>query len=60
MLGALVLLYLSIANEAINSVLVQEKGKNELPIYFTSRMLHDAEKRYQMIEKVALTLITSA
>jgi len=54
------LLYLSVADEAVSSALVQEEGKHQLPIYFISRMLDDAEKRYQMIEKVALALITSA
>ena len=58
--GAPLLLYLSVADEAVNSVLIQEEGKHQLPIYFTSHMLHDVEKCYQMIEKVALALITSA
>jgi len=58
--GAPLLLYLSVADEAISSALVQEEGKHQFPIYFTSHMLHDAEKCYQMIEKVALALITSA
>ena len=53
-------MYLSIADEAISSTLVQEEGKHQLPIYFISRILDDAKKRYQMIEKVVLTLITSA
>ena len=57
--GAPLHLYLSVADEAINSTLVQEEGKHQLPIYFTSWMLHDAKKCYQMIEKVALALITS-
>jgi len=57
-LGVPLLLYLSVVDEAISSTLVQEKGKHQLPIYFTSCILHDLEKRYQMIEKVALALIT--
>ena len=31
-----------------------------MEIYFVSRVLHDAEKRYQMIEKVVLAIITLA
>ena len=54
------LLYLSVANEVVSSTLVEEEGKHQLSIYFTSHILYDAEKRYQMIEKVALALITSA
>jgi len=57
-LGVPLLLYLSVANEAVSSTLIQEEGKNQL--HFTSRILHDTEKHYQMIEKVALALITSA
>ena len=58
--GVPILLYLSIADEGVSSTLMQEEGKHQLPIYFTSRILYDAEKCYQMIEKVVLALITSA
>ena len=54
------LLYLSVVDKVVSSTLVQEEGKHQLPIYFTNRILHDTEKPYQMIEKVALALITSA
>ena len=53
-------LYLLVADEVVCSTLVQEEGKHYLTIYFTSHILHDAEKCYQMIEKVVLALITSA
>ena len=33
---------------------------SSVPRYFTSRMFHDAEKCYQMIEKVVLTLIVTS
>lgn len=59
MSGAPLVLYLLLAKEAIGSVVVQEDEKHQIPIYFASRVIHDAEKRYQMIEKVASTLITS-
>ena len=54
------LLYLSVADESVSSALTQEEGKHQLPIYFTSRILHNVEKRYQIIEKVVLALTTSA
>ena len=50
---------ISLSCEVVSSTLIQEEGKHQLPIYFTSRILHDAKKCYQMIEKVALALITS-
>ena len=59
-LVAPLLLYFSVADKAVSSAFVQEEGKHHLPIYFTNRMLHDIKKRYQMIKKVALALITSA
>jgi len=44
----------------VSSVLVQEIEVEERPIYFVSRVLHGAEVRYQMIEKVSLALIITA
>ena len=52
-----IIVYLAISNEAVSSALVQEIKTEERPIYFVSRVLHGAEVRYQMIEKVALALI---
>lgn len=57
--GAPLLLYLLVSNEVVSSPLVQEYMKHQLPIYFTNCILHNAEKQYQIIEKVVLELITS-
>ncbi|XP_020211548.1 uncharacterized protein LOC109796275 [Cajanus cajan] len=54
------LLYLAVAENAIGAVIVQEHQKTQTPIYFISRVLQDAERRYQMIEKLALALVTAA
>nr|KYP55197.1 Retrovirus-related Pol polyprotein from transposon 297 family [Cajanus cajan] len=48
--------YLCVSNEAISAVLIQEK-RGQQPIYFISRMLQEAETRYQFLEKVALGLL---
>jgi len=58
-LGVPLLLYLLVADEVVSSTLVQEEGKHQLLIYYTSCILHDARKHYQMIEKVTLELISS-
>ena len=58
-LGAPLLLYLLVADKDVSLALVQKEGKHQLPIFFTSHMLRDIEKRYQMIKKVALALVTS-
>ena len=42
--GVPLLLYLSLVNEAVSSALVQEDRKHQIPIYFTSRILHNVEK----------------
>ncbi|XP_020236671.1 uncharacterized protein LOC109816185 [Cajanus cajan] len=54
------LLYLAIAKNAISAVIVQENQKTQTLIYFISRVLQDAEKRYQTVEKLALALVTAA
>nr|KYP59175.1 Retrovirus-related Pol polyprotein from transposon 17.6 [Cajanus cajan] len=51
------LIYLAISDEAINSVLVQEKEGAQAPVYFINRLLQESETRYQLIEKVALRLV---
>ncbi|XP_020206374.1 uncharacterized protein LOC109791485 [Cajanus cajan] len=51
--------YLCMSNEAISVVLVQEKDVQR-PVYFISRMLQEAETRYQLLEKVALGLVHTA
>ena len=55
-----IIVYLVVSNEAVSSVLVQEIQAEERPVYFVSRVLHGAEIRYQMVEKVALALIITA
>jgi hypothetical protein len=59
-LGTPLILYLAVSENACSSVLVQEEGKEQKPVYFTSKVLHGAELRYQKIEKVALALLSSA
>ncbi|XP_020206425.1 uncharacterized protein LOC109791529 [Cajanus cajan] len=54
------LLYMAVAENAISAVIVQEHQQTQTPIYFISRVLQDAEKRYQMVEKLALALVTAA
>nr|KYP48299.1 Retrovirus-related Pol polyprotein from transposon 17.6 [Cajanus cajan] len=54
-----IVIYLCVSDEAISVVLVQEKEVQQ-PVYFISRMLQDAETRYQLLEKVALGLVHTA
>lgn len=45
---------------AISAVLVREAEGKQLPIYFISRVLTDAETRYPEMEKVVLALVFAA
>ncbi|GKV04959.1 hypothetical protein SLEP1_g17036 [Rubroshorea leprosula] len=58
--GEILYLYLGISDEAISSVLVREEGKQQKPVYYISSVLHGAEVRYSIAEKVALAVVTSA
>ncbi|XP_039687770.1 uncharacterized protein [Medicago truncatula] len=58
--GAVLFLYLSVSENALSSVLVEESDEREKPIYFVSRVLKGAELRYQKIEKLALAVIITA
>ncbi|GLU18333.1 hypothetical protein SLE2022_346390 [Rubroshorea leprosula] len=58
--GEILYLYLGISDEAISSVLVREKGKQQKPVYYISSVLHGAEVRYSIAEKAAFVVVTSA
>ncbi|KAL0320221.1 UNVERIFIED_CONTAM: hypothetical protein Sradi_5283600 [Sesamum radiatum] len=53
-------LYLSVAPQAISSVLIREEEGKQLPIYYVSKVLNGAEGRYTPIEKMALALVVTA
>ncbi|XP_074556805.1 uncharacterized protein LOC141812691 [Curcuma longa] len=50
-------MYLSATDVAVSSVLVKEEEENQLPIYFFSHLLKDAETRYTNLEKIAWALV---
>ncbi|RDX88932.1 Retrovirus-related Pol polyprotein from transposon opus, partial [Mucuna pruriens] len=52
--------YISVTKAAISSVLIQEKGMEQCPIYFISKTLQGSEKRYQKIERGALALVIAS
>ena len=57
MLGEELYLYLAITPHVVSSALVKEEGKVQKPMYYTSRALRRAERRYPLIEKLAFALI---
>ena len=50
-------LYLSVSKHAVSGMLVRDKAMAQIPIYYVSKALQDAEIRYPEIKKLALALI---
>lgn len=50
-------LYLSAAMEAISGVMLVEREGRQIPVHYVSRTLHETEKRYAPIEKLAFALL---
>ncbi|XP_077228501.1 uncharacterized protein LOC143861456 [Tasmannia lanceolata] len=55
--GEELLLYLSVSPMALAAILVREEHSQKKPVYYVSKVLHDAEIRYQRVEKLAYALI---
>ena len=53
-------LYLTVSPHAVSSVLVREERKIQKPVYYTSRALRGAERRYPMMEKLAFALVMAS
>ncbi|KAL0409690.1 UNVERIFIED_CONTAM: hypothetical protein Sradi_1903400 [Sesamum radiatum] len=58
--GEILYLYLSVAPQAVSSVLIREEEGKQLPIYYISKVLNGAEGRYTPIEKIVLALVVTA
>ncbi|PWA75735.1 reverse transcriptase domain-containing protein [Artemisia annua] len=50
-------LYLAATKEAISGVILVERDGRHKPVHYVSRTLHEAEKRYAPVEKLALALL---
>ncbi|GJR06849.1 reverse transcriptase domain-containing protein [Tanacetum coccineum] len=55
--GENLIVYLAASKECISTVLMAERGKDQRPIYFMSRVLRGAELNYPTMEKHDLALI---
>ncbi|GKD62167.1 reverse transcriptase domain-containing protein [Tanacetum coccineum] len=49
--------YLTTSKEAVSAVLMAERKGRQYPVHYVSRTLHDAERNYAPLEKVALALL---
>ena len=52
--------YLSVSDEVVSSVLINEVDRVQRPIYYVSKVLQGAETRYPEMEKLAYALIIAA
>ncbi|RDX71898.1 hypothetical protein CR513_48697, partial [Mucuna pruriens] len=50
-LGIPLLVYISVSDDVVSSIIVQEKEGKQYLVYFTSKVLQSSERRYQKIEK---------
>ena len=53
-------LYLGVSEQAVSAVLIREDNGTQLPVYYVSKALLDAESRYPLMEKLVLALVTAA
>ncbi|KAK4383269.1 hypothetical protein Sango_2792400 [Sesamum angolense] len=58
--GDTLYLYLSSTSLAVSSVLVREEDGAQIPIYYVSKVLNEAECRYPSIEKMVMSLVIIA
>ena len=57
--GESLVMYLSTNQEVISTVLLAEREGKQIPVYFVSRVLRDAELNYTLMEKLTLSLVHS-
>ncbi|KAI3696981.1 hypothetical protein L6452_29656 [Arctium lappa] len=58
--GEVLQLYLAVSINSVSAVLIRETDGRQLPIYYVSKTLLDAETRYSSIEKLLLSLVMAA
>ena len=58
--GVFLTLYLAVSDFSTGAVLVRDKDRVQHPVYYCSRALRGAEKRYPRMEKLILALVTTA
>ncbi|GJW40434.1 putative reverse transcriptase domain, ribonuclease H-like domain protein [Tanacetum coccineum] len=58
--GETLTMYLATSEEIVGAVLMAERGKKQIPVYFVSRTLHGAELKYPELEKLIFALMYAA
>ena len=57
--GEVLVLYLAISKHTVSAVLVAERAKKQIPIYYVSHTLAGVEMNYLLIENFAYALVTA-
>ncbi|XP_071704658.1 uncharacterized protein [Rutidosis leptorrhynchoides] len=58
--GEILTVYLAASSEAISSVLIADRGKTQMPVYFVSKLLQNREVNYPAMEKLIYALVHTA
>ena len=52
-------MYLVVSEVVVSAVLFRKENKKQMPVFYVSRMLLDAETRYNAVEKMVLALVNA-
>ncbi|GKD33104.1 putative reverse transcriptase domain, ribonuclease H-like domain protein, partial [Tanacetum coccineum] len=55
--GETLTMYLATSEENVSTVLMAERGKKQIPVYFITRTIHGAKLKYLELEKLILALV---
>ena len=58
--GELLYLYITTSEEAVGTILIVERNNGQKSVYYTSKVLHGAEERYQRIKKLAYAVVLAS
>ncbi|XP_057246688.1 uncharacterized protein LOC130589444 [Beta vulgaris subsp. vulgaris] len=53
-------LYVAVSESSVSAVLAREGQDGQLPVYYVSKSLVDAETRYSSLEKLVLAIVTAS
>lgn len=58
--GEKLFVYLAVSLHAVSGVLLAERDSVQIPVYFVTHVLKDAECRYSLMEKFGLALLMAS
>ncbi|RDX79008.1 hypothetical protein CR513_40612, partial [Mucuna pruriens] len=59
-LGKPIFVYISVSDNGVSSIIIQEEEGEQRPIYYVNKVLQGVELRYQKIEKATLIIVITA